>query len=92
MAKLSPMMERYQEAIPEYLRVTMLYPDQEDLAMEARLKIAESYERGDQWASAMAEYERAIKEHGENQEIDPSKVAYATERINWIKENKIRRR
>jgi TolA-binding protein len=80
---------RYEEAIPKYLSVA-LQPDQEDWAINARLKIAESYEREGKWDSAVSEYERAIRDHRGKAGIDPARIDYASERIKWIKDNKIR--
>jgi TolA-binding protein len=68
------------QAIEDYLKVTYLYPENNELAVKSLLRIAAMYEEGDNSKAATAVYTRLA---GMN--VEESK--YAQERLDWIKEH-----
>ena len=69
---------KYQEAIEEYLKVTYLYSENNDLAVKSLLRVAAIYEDKENFKEAVNIYKRIIS-------MDVGEAKYAKERIDWIK-------
>jgi tetratricopeptide (TPR) repeat protein len=67
-----------EEAIEEYLKVTYLYSEKNDLAVKSLLRVAAIYEDKDNFKEAVNIYKRII-----SMQVEEAK--YAQERIDWIK-------
>ncbi|MFA5144970.1 MAG: tetratricopeptide repeat protein [Candidatus Omnitrophota bacterium] len=76
--------EKIQEAIEEYLKVTYLYAEDNNLAVKALLRVAEIYEGKGDLKEAVSIYKRIIS-------LNTEEAKYAQERIDWIKTNNNRR-
>ena len=67
-----------QEATEEYLKVTYLYSENNNLAVKALLRVAEIYEGKEDFKEALNLYKRIIS-------MNTEEAKYAQERIDWIK-------
>jgi len=68
----------YSDAIEEYLKVTYLYSENNDLAVKALLRVAAIYEDKENFKEAVNIYKRINS-------MDVQEAKYAKERIDWIK-------
>ena len=68
----------YPDAIEEYLKVTYLYSENNDLAVKALLRVAAIYEDKENFKEAINIYKRINS-------MDVEEAKYAKERIDWIK-------
>jgi len=68
---------KYAEAIEEYLKVTYLYAQDNELAVKSLLRIAAIYEDKENFKEALNIYKRIIS-------MDVEETKYAQERIDWI--------
>lgn len=66
------------EAIEEYLKVTYLYSENNNLAVKALLRVAQIYEGKEDFKEAMNVYKRIAS-------LNVEEAKYAQERIDWIK-------
>jgi TolA-binding protein len=80
------LMSRTDDAIAEYLKIPVLYPNQQSWGVKAYLRVAKIYEEGQDWEGARVTYQKIIQ-------LNTPEAAYAQERLDWIKNNagKIRR-
>jgi len=69
------------EAIEEYLKVTYLYSEKNDLAVKALLRVGSIYEDKNNFTEAMQVYKRIIS-------MNVGEAKYAKERIDWINTRK----
>ncbi|MDD4940020.1 MAG: tetratricopeptide repeat protein, partial [Candidatus Omnitrophica bacterium] len=65
------------EAIGEYLKVTYLYSENNDLAVKALLRVAAIYEDKEDFKEAMNIYRRVNT-------MDVQEAKFAEERMDWI--------
>ncbi|MFH0912852.1 MAG: tetratricopeptide repeat protein [Candidatus Omnitrophota bacterium] len=70
----------YAEATEEYMKVTYLYAENNDLAVKSLLRVAAIYENKENFKEAVSIYKR-IKA------MNVKEAKYAQERIDWIKEH-----
>jgi len=68
----------YPEAIEEYLKVSYLYSEGNDLAVKALLRVAAIYEDKENFKEAVNIYKRISS-------MNVQEAKYAKERIDWIK-------
>ncbi len=68
----------YPDAIEEYLKVTYLYSENNDLAVKALLRVAAIYEDKEDFKEAVNIYKRINS-------MNVQEAKYAQERIDWIK-------
>ncbi|MDD4894191.1 MAG: tetratricopeptide repeat protein [Candidatus Omnitrophica bacterium] len=66
------------DAVEEYLKVTYLYSENNDLAVKALLRVAAIYEDKENFKEAVNIYKRVIS-------MNVQEAKYAQERIDWIK-------
>jgi len=78
-AEIKEMQGRHKEAVEDYLKVTYLYPDNQDLAVKSLLRIAAIYEGEENYKEAMTIYTKISS-------MDVQESKYAKERIEWIKQ------
>jgi len=74
------LMSRTEEAIAEYLKIPLLYPNEQAWSVKAYLRIAKIYEEGQDWQGARVTYQKIIQ-------LNTQEAAYAQERLDWIKNN-----
>ncbi|MEI6631892.1 MAG: tetratricopeptide repeat protein, partial [bacterium] len=72
---------KLQDAIEEYLKVTYLYSENNDLAVKALLRVASIYEDKNNLTEAVNIYRRVIS-------MDVKEAKYAKERIDWLNNHK----
>jgi tetratricopeptide (TPR) repeat protein len=68
------------ESIENYLKVTYLYAEDQDLAVKALLRVAQIYEDRENFKEALSIYKRIDS-------MDTEEAKYARERMDWIKAN-----
>ncbi|MCG2706748.1 MAG: tetratricopeptide repeat protein [Candidatus Omnitrophica bacterium] len=68
---------KLEESIEEYLKVTYLYSENEELALKSLLRVAAIYEGKENFKEAVNIYRRVIS-------MDVQEAKYAQERIDWI--------
>jgi tetratricopeptide (TPR) repeat protein len=68
----------YPDAIEEYLKVTYLYSENNDLAVKALLRVGAIYEDKENFKEAVNIYKRINS-------MNVEEAKYAKERIDWIK-------
>jgi tetratricopeptide (TPR) repeat protein len=68
------------EAIENYLKVTYLYAEDQNLAVKALLRVAQIYEDRENFKEALSIYKRI-------EGMDTEEAKYARERMDWIKAN-----
>ena len=74
------LMSRTEEAIAEYLKIPLLYPNEQAWSVKAYLRVAKIYEEGQDWQGARVTYQKIIQ-------LNTQEAAYAQERLDWIKNN-----
>ena len=73
-------MRNFPSAISEYLKVSYLYSDVEDLVIKSLLRAAELSERQEKWQDSVSFYEKIIT-------LETTEAKHAQERIDWIEKN-----
>ncbi len=76
-AEIKQAQGKIDEAIEEYLKVTYLYPDNNDLLVKSLLRVADIYEDKQDFKEALNIYKRIAA-------MDVKEAKYAQERIDWI--------
>ncbi|MBN1869610.1 MAG: tetratricopeptide repeat protein [Candidatus Omnitrophica bacterium] len=74
------LLNKNEEAVDGYLKISYLYPNDIAWVIKAYLRIARIFEDSEQWAEAKITYEKILKF-----ETDESK--FAQERLDWINEH-----
>ena len=74
------LMSRTEEAIAEYLKIPLMYPNEQIWSVKAYLRVAKIYEEGQDWQGARVTYQKIIQ-------LNTQEASYAQERLDWIKNN-----
>ena len=74
------LMSRSEDAIAEYLKIPQLYPAQKGWVVKAYLRVAKTYEEGEDWQGARVTYQKIIQ-------LNTPEAVFAQERLEWIKNN-----
>ncbi|MBF0503756.1 MAG: tetratricopeptide repeat protein [Candidatus Omnitrophica bacterium] len=74
------LMSRTEDAIAEYLKIPVLYTNEQVWAVKAYLRVAKIYEEGQDWQGSKVTYQKIIQ-------LKTPEAAYAQERLDWIKNN-----
>jgi len=74
------LMSRTEEAIAEFLKIPVLYPNKKIWVVKAYLRVAKIYEEGTDWGGARVTYQKIVQ-------LKTPEAAFAQERLEWIKNN-----
>ena len=74
------LMSRTDDAIAEYLKIPVLYPNEQAWSVKAYLRVAKIYEEGQDWQGARVTYQKIIQ-------LNTPEATFAQERLDWIKNN-----
>lgn len=74
------LMSRTDDAITEYLKIPLLYPNEPAWGVKAYLRVAKIYEEGGDWGGARVTYQKIIQLH-------TPEAVFAQEKLDWIKNN-----
>lgn len=74
------LMSRTDDAIAEYLKIPVLYPNEKSWDVKAYLRVAKVYEQNEDWQAAQVTYEKIVQ-------LDVPEANFAQERLEWIKNN-----
>jgi TolA-binding protein len=77
-AEVRQIQGKIQDAVEEYLKVTYLYSENNDLALKSLLRVAAIYEDKEDFKEAVNIYKRITS-------MNVEEAKYAKERIDWIK-------